>query len=345
MSSKKPKKVNIKYIAKIAGVSPSTVSRALRDDPNANKETKKRILKIAEELDYYPNLLAKGLRSKRTKTIGVILNDLKNPLYYDTIKAIEDKLNEVDYTMILCDSNYSQEMERKNIITMLSKGVDGVILSPVNAKSENIKIIIENNLKAVCIDAVPNYKNINYVYVNHEIASFVATEYLIKNKHQHILLLNGPYQLSSSKAFLKGYLKALKKYSIKPNRALIKYIDLSIESGCEFFKKIYQDRKIVGNINFTSILCLSDLLAIGIYKASHELGFSIPNNYSVIGYDNIFATEYLSPPLTTVHAPKIRVGKYSVDILLEQIEGKDTEFKKIDLEPRLVERGSVKKIS
>jgi len=345
MSSKKSKKVNIKYIAKVAGVSPSTVSRALRDDPNASKKTKERILKIAKKLNYYPNLLAKGLRNKRTKTIGIILNDLKNPLYYDTIKAIGDILNDIDYTMVLCDSNYEQKLEKKNIITMLSKGVDGIIISPVNAKSENIKLIIENDLKAVYIDSVPDYEKINYVYVNHEIASFIATEYLIKNGHKNILLLNGPYQLTSSKVFLKGYLKALKKYDIKPNRALIKYTDLSIDKGYEIFKKIYKNNSIVNNINFTAIISLSDLLAIGIYEASKEIGFIIPGDYSVIGYDNILTTSYLNPPLTTLHAPKIRVGKYSANILLNQIEGKNIEYKKIVLKPRLVERGSVKKIN
>ncbi|MBU2563759.1 MAG: substrate-binding domain-containing protein, partial [Actinobacteria bacterium] len=195
------------------------------------------------------------------------------------------------------------------------------------------------------IDSVPDYEKINYVYVNHEIASFIATEYLIKNGHKNILLLNGPYQLSSSKVFLKGYLKALKKYDIKPNRALIKYTDLSIDKGYEIFKKIYKNNSIVNNINFTAIISLSDLLAIGIYKASKEIGFIIPGDYSVIGYDNILTTSYLNPPLTTLHAPKIRVGKYSANILLNQIEGRDIEYKKIILKPRLVERGSVKKIN
>jgi LacI family transcriptional regulator len=188
--TQKNKNINIKYIAKVSGTSSSTVSRALRGDPTANKKTAEKILKIARELNYYPNLLAKGLRDKKTKTIGIILNDLKNPLYYETIKVIEERLNDLDYTMILCDSNFNQDLERKNIITMLSKGVDGIIISPINIKSENIILIREQGLNAVYIDFAPEFENVNYVHVSHERAAYIATEYLIKNGHRNILLLN-----------------------------------------------------------------------------------------------------------------------------------------------------------
>ena len=344
---KKRKNINIKYIAKITGFSPSTVSRALRGDPNTNKNTAKKILKVAKDLNYYPNLLAKGLRDKRTKTIGIILNDLKNPLYYETIKIIGDILNNLDYTMILCDSNYDLDLERKNIITMLSKGVDGIIISPVNIKSENISLIREEDLKTVYIDFAPDFNDINYVHVSHEQAGYIATEYLIKNGHRNILLLNGPFQLSVSKDFLKGYLQALMNNGILVKRSLIKYTELSVEGGYEAIRKIYFSKQSMNNKNnkFSAVLCLSDMLAIGVYEASKEIGFKIPDDLSVIGYDNIFMTAYLSPPLTTIHTPKIRTGKLSIDILLNQIEGKDNEFHKIILDTKLIERESVKNLN
>ncbi|MCL4385120.1 MAG: LacI family transcriptional regulator [Cyanobacteria bacterium] len=343
----KRKNINIKYLAKIAEVSPSTVSRALRGDPNTNKKTADKILKIAKDLNYYPNLLAKGLRDKRTKTIGIILNDLKNPLYYETIKVIGDILNDLDYTMILCDSNYDLDLERKNIITMLSKGVDGIIISPVNIKSENIALIREKDLKTVYIDFAPEFEDINYVHVSHEHAGYVATEYLIKKGHKNILLLNGPFQLSVSKDFLKGYLQALMNYGIMIKRSLIKYTELSVEGGYETIKKFYSLKQFANNNNnendgFTAVLSLSDILAIGVYEASKEIGFKIPDDLSVVGYDNIFMTAFLSPPLTTIHAPKIRTGKLSINILLDQIEGRDNEFHKIILDTKLIERESVK---
>jgi LacI family transcriptional regulator len=342
--TQKKKNINIKYLAKVAEVSASTVSRALRGDPSASRKTADRILKIAQELNYYPNLLAKGLRDKKTKTIGIILNDLKNPLYYETIKVIGDTLNALDYTMILCDSNYDLKLERKNIINMLSKGVDGIIISPVNIKSENIALIRENDLKTVYIDFAPEFENINYVHVSHEHAGYVATEYLIKKGHKDILLLNGPFQLSVSKDFLKGYLQALRNYGITIRRSLIKYTELSLEGGYEATKKLYSSSNSKNLIGLSAVLSLSDMLAIGVYEASKEIGFKIPDDLSVVGYDDIFMSSYLSPPLTTIHAPKIRTGKLSIQILLDQIENRDMEFRKIILDIRLVERDSVKDI-
>lgn len=340
-SQNKSEKVTIKYLAKKSGFSASTVSRALRGDPAAKEETKRKILKIAEDLNYYPNLLAKGLRDKKTKTVGLILNDLKNPLYYETIDAIGQALDARNYTMILCDSNYDQQLERKNIINMLAKGVDGIIISLVNAKSENIKLIRDNGLAAVYIDCRPDFKDINFVYVDHQKAAFDAAGYLIGQGHKQILLLNGPSQLSSSKNYLKGYLKALKKYGIGPQEELVKNVDLSIQAGCRAMKECHRQKD---KYNFRAVVTLSDIVAIGIYEAARELKFSIPDDYSVIGYDNIMATAYLCPPLTTVHQPKIRTGSYSAKILLEKMENISADFTQIILEPRLVIRESVKRL-
>ncbi len=342
MSSIK-KKVTIKQIAEIAGVSFSTVAKALNDNKLVNIETRKRNIKIAEELGYYPNLLAASLRKKSTKTIGVILNDLTNPYYYETIQEIEYFLSSRGYTMILVDSNLNLDTENKNIITMLSKGVDGIIISLVSSESKNINIIIENKLKTVFIDVIPDIENICYVYVKHKLASFIATEYLIDNGHKNILLLSGPIQLTASNEFIKGHSKALRKHGIKINKSLILNNDISIDSTSKKLIDLYKDGSKI--IRCTAILCISDLVAMGAYEAMKELGFSIPEDYSVVGYDNIFSSAYLGPPLTTIHSPKKRVGKISVNLLINQIENIESSERKKDLEPRLVERGSVRKIN
>jgi LacI family transcriptional regulator len=335
--------ITIKHIAKIAGVSFSTVAKALRDDPAVNIKTREKVQKIADEIDYYPNLLAKGLKNKKTKTIGIILNDLKNPFYSDIYKVIGDILNERDYTMLLCDSNYNQRLEKKNIITMLSKGVEGIIISPVNENSENINLILKSNLKTVFIDSLPEYPNINYVYVNHEKAAFLAAEHLIKNGHKEILLLNGPSELSSSQHFLRGYFQALAQYQIQSLDELVTFNEISIESGYHTMKEMYK-KKIAQKIRYSAIMTLSDLLAIGVYEAAKEMHLKIPDEVSIIGYDNIFATKYINPPLTTVHQPKNRTGINSINILLKQISGESLSFQKMIIDPNLIKRESVKKI-
>ena len=337
--------VTIKHIAKIAGVSFSTVGKALRGEPVVHPRTRDKILKIAKDLNYYPNLHAKSLKTKKTKLIGIILNDLKNPFFSNIYKVIADILNKWDYTMLLCDSDYDLDLERKNIITMLSKGADGIIISPVNEKSDNLKLIIDSDLKAVFIDSIPEYAEVNYVFVNHEKAGYLSTEYLINNGHKSILLLNGPQGFSPSKHFVNGHENALIQYNLKPNKKLQINTDVSIENGYQIFVEKYKDRKSVNDSTFTAVLTLSDLLALGIYEAALDLGFTIPDDYSVIGYDNIFAGKYVHPPLTTVHQPKIRIGEMSVSILLEKINNTTEEFEKIILEPHLIVRSSVKNIA
>lgn len=338
------KKVTIKHIAQAAGVSFSTVGKALHNDPLVNKETMKKIIRIAGELNYYPNLLAKGLRNKKTETIGVIFNDLKNPVYSEIIKAIEEILNNLNFTMLLCDSNFQEKLEKKNIVTMLSKDVAGIIISPVNEKSENIQLIAENNLKAVFLDCTPDYPGISYVYVNHERAAFLATEYLIKNGHNNILLLNGPCGLSSAQHFLKGYLKAFSFYGLIPADNLIKSINISIAGGRSIFKTLYKCKKDSGRTDFTAIVTLSDLIAMGTYKAARELSLKIPEDFSIIGYDNIFCSEILDPPLTSVNYPKTITGKTGINMLIDQINNRENKSKTIIIEPGLVKRDSVKKI-
>ncbi len=139
----KQRNVTIKFLAQKAGVSFSTVAKALNDDPTININTRKRIQSIAKEYNYTPNILAKGLRSRRTMAIGVILNDLQSPFYSEIYKAIGDLLNQKGYTMFLADSNYNVERERKNILTMISQGVEGLIISSVSENSSNIDLLIK----------------------------------------------------------------------------------------------------------------------------------------------------------------------------------------------------------
>jgi LacI family transcriptional regulator len=339
---KKAKKITIKEIAEKANVSFSTVAKALNNDPLIAKKTKERIIKIAENLNYYPNMLAASLRMKKTKSIGIILNDLTNPLYYETIKIIETNLSKRGYTIILSDSNYNLEIEKKNIITMMAKQVDGVIISPINSASENIDLILKNDLKAVFIDVIPQRKSISYVCINHNTAAIKSTNFLIDKGHKKILLLLGPVNLSSSETFLRGHLETLTLNNIKKDKSLIIYSELSINGGYEIMLKIYNNQEYKDK--FSAILCISDLLAMGVYKASIELNFKIPEKFSIIGYDNIFVAPYLNPPLTTIHAQKTKVGIYSTEILLEKIEKYIKDNKKIDFEPYIIERKSVCKI-
>lgn len=340
-------RITIQHIAEIAGVSISTVSRALCEDSTANEKTASRIIEIANQVGYYPNLLAKGLRQNKTFNIGIIFNDLNNPFYTEILSEIGIVLNEKKYSSFICYSHYNLDQERQNIILLLAKKVDGIIISPIDEKSENIKILSQNNVEAIIIDSFPYFKNHSYVYSNHRMGVELATEYLIKNGHRTILLITAPAQEKiKATHFIKGYIHTLKKHKIPVREELIMQSEeLSIESGYETFKKLLTENIKGKNIDFTGIVTISDLLAIGIYKVANELGFSIPGNYSIVGYDNIEVTSALTPPLTTIHQPRKRIGRESILLLLSNIEHEERVVKNIPFEPHLVVRGSVRNIN
>ena len=282
------KKVTIKKIAFEAGVDPSTVSRALQNDPTISTDTCKKIKKIAEKLNYYPDLLARSLRKNKSNVIGIILDDPKNPFYTEILYAISEVLYKKDYSMIVCYSNYDTDRERKNIFSLLSSRVDGIIISPIEDKSKNIKILIENKVKTVIIDAYPYFKNISYVYTDNFKASKIAVEYLIDNGHKEILLFQGPVYTSLFEQFKSGYITTLQKYGIRPNKNLILVAEeLSINGGYSNFKELILRKYQSKTVSFTAIVTISDLLAVGLYKALNEMGYRIPDDFSIVGYDNI----------------------------------------------------------
>lgn len=341
----KQRNVTIKFLAQKAGVSFSTVAKALNDDPTININTRKRIQSIAKEYNYTPNILAKGLRSRRTMAIGVILNDLQSPFYSEIYKAIGDLLNQKGYTMFLADSNYNVERERKNILTMISQGVEGLIISSVSENSSNIDLLIKEEVYTVFIDNLPTKCPLCCVYVDHEAAASLALSHLINRGHTDILLLNGPEHLPSSQRYLSGYKETLELHNIPFRENLVKHNPISIEATADQMGRILKGEDSVKKDQFSAIVTLSDVIAIGIYEAAQTHNFSIPETYSIVGYDNILATKYLNPPLTTVNQPKEQTGHHAAGILLDRIEQGNKGLTQVILNPELVVRSSVKKLN
>ena len=342
MNNKKLENVNIKIIAKKAGVSLSTVSRALRDHPETSKRTAKRIKRIAKKLNYYPNIAAKSLRINKSNTIGVIFNDMNNPFYNDVLLAIYDKLDELNYSIIIAYSNWSSASERKNIISLLSRKVDGIIMTPIDEELKNRDLILRENIKTVFVDVCPIGEDVCYSGSNHQKALYIATEYLIKNGHHEIIFYSALPLYSYTKQFIAGYYEALKAYDIPIKEELIITLEsMRFEDSYNEFKKIIKNKK-----NFTAVVTIGDIFAISIYKATYELGLSIPNDFSIASYDNIEFVSALKPPLTTVNQSRKAIGENAVRILLNSIRNKKEKAnEKFISSPSLVIRKSVKKIN
>ena len=338
----KQSRVTIKFLAEQAGLSFSTVAKALRDDPAIHERTRQRIHDLARAHDYRPNLLARGLRSQKTSAIGMILNDLHSPFYLEIYEAVEDELNSKGYTLLLADSRYDEAFEKRNISTMLSHGVAGIIISSVSEQSENIDYLLQEPVKTVFIDNLPKNPLATCVYVDHEEAARIGTEHLLSLGHERILLLNGPAQLASAQHFLKGHRNTLTAHGVSQSTSLIRHNPITIEDTCSVFDRVFHRQDSLKPNDFTAILALSDIIAIGVYESALRNSFSIPETYSVVGYDNILATKYLGPPLTTIHQPKQETGSLSVRLLLGQIAGNAPELRRVVLRPELVIRQSTR---
>jgi LacI family transcriptional regulator len=337
-------KITIRDIAEAAGVSVSTVSRALRNDPAANDQTTKRIVEIAHDLNYFPNSLARGLRENRTRTVGVIFNDLNNPFYTEILGEIGERLNDAEYSLVICYSHYDLERERGNIVSLLSRRVDGIIISPIDEGSSNLDILAANGVDTVVIDGFPHATGLSYVYTDHSVGIRLATEHLIAHGHREILLITAPTrEVGRSERFVQSFKETLQKHGLSPSEEQIASCpENTISAGYEAFRGIMEKAGGVADLSFTAVVTISDLLAVGIYKLANEIMLQIPKDLSIVGYDNIEVSGALSPPLTTIHQSRKRIGAESVKILLANIENETKDVRRVSFDPRLVVRKSVR---
>lgn len=204
-------------------------------------------------------------------------------------------------------------------------------------------ILIENNIETVFVDSYPDHENICYSGANHEQAAYIGIKELIKNGHKEIMLFNAMPLTLFAKQFYDGYTKALNEHKIKiDNRLIINLKSMKFENGYKVFKELVNKKK----VKFSAVWVISDILAMSIYKAANELGLSIPEDFSIIGYDNIEVISSLNPPLTTIHQSRDEIGSNAVRILLHNINNKENKIiEKSILDTYLVERKSVKNIN
>ena len=333
--------MDIRDIAKMAGVSKATVSRVLNESEAVAEDTKERILAIIEEVGYLPNYLARSLKVKNTKTIGVVVPDIGNPFYFEVIRGIEKLLDKKGFNIMLCNSDYNEKKELRYISLLASKKVDGIILAPSSEDSKSLKKLFSWSVPFVIFDLPQiNYSN-NSVTIDHSLCSYIATNYLIKNGHKKILIIDAYRHMERHSKFISGYLKSLKENNIEFNNALFQESSPDIKGGYNVIKKVLKN-----NIEFTGVITISDLVAVGVYRAANKFNIKIPEDISVIGNDDIPLARYLCPPLTTIQQPKFLIGYRSAELLINNIHNKSSivnDFKTIVLNVKLIERDSVKR--
>lgn len=338
-----PMASTLEDIAKKAGVSVSTVSRIL------NKKTKKYrispkteslVLKLAKGLNYTPNQLARGLRLKRTHSIGLIVPDISNPFFAAVTRAVQRAAHEMGYSLMVCDTDEDESQEIAHIKVLRSKGVDGMVVMPVGQSGVHLQQLIKDGLPLVVLDRIFDDLPCDSVVIDNYKGAYEAVEYLVKNGHARIAIIQGLPNTYTNKGRLSGYRDALKANNIELDPRLIVGRDFRQESG-------YIETKILLSLEPrpTAIFATSDLITLGALEAINEEGLHIPQDLSLIAFDDIDHVNFFTTPLTTISQPKEIIGEVAIKLLTEKIKNHNKgESRRIMLSSRLVERNSVRSL-
>lgn len=327
--------VTIKDISKKAGVSYATVSRALNNLPEVNEDTKKRIIKIANEMGYQPNAIAQGLVKSETKTIGLMIPDITNPFFPEVAIGVEEAASKAGYTVFLINTNWDEERELNSFKVLFQKQIDGLIIAPSSENVSHLEKILNKEFKITFIGRNLDYKGSTSIIINNVIGSWMAVKHLINKGHKNIAFLGGQKELSMNQERLKGYKNALKDYGLEINEELIKFDNLKREGGYHLTRRLIES-----GLKFSAVVTANDLLALGAIQAIKENGLSIPSDVAVIGFDDIELASLPEIQLSTVAQPKYEMGRLAFETLLKQIKGESNATKKVFLEPELIIRST-----
>jgi LacI family transcriptional regulator len=325
--------VTIKDIAKALGISYSSVSRALNNKPEVSNETKKRVIAQAKKMGYQPNDIARGLVKKQSNTIGVIIPDIANSYFGEVTEGIIDTANKNGYTVLLCISNWDLNIEKKYLKILQEKRVDGIILKPCK---DDVNRNFKNEIKVpyIILEGWPTDIKHSSVEVDNIEGGYIATKYLLEQKYKNIAFIGGLPHAFSTIHRIKGYINALKDYKIEMDKELLLFGEFTINSGYNLAKQLLNSKK-----NVDAIFAGNDIIALGVLDYATTHGYNIPNELGIIGFDDIFYSQLPQIQLTTMHQPKYDLGKYTLEILLEEIGNeKDKIDKKILLQPKLIVR-------
>lgn len=326
--------VTIRDVAKKAKISITTVSRVLnQSNHRVNPRTKQRVLRAIEELNYRPNILARGLLKKGTQTIGVIVPDISNSYYSEITHGIEDIANKNGYTVIICNTYRLSSRVLNYIEVLAERQVDGIILAGgINGKSLIEESLKRNELKVVLIGE----HGIDFpsVQIDNFAGAYNAISYLIESGHRDIGFIKGPSRSITSRERLKGYRKALEDNHIKVKESLIKNGDFTPKGGVEATKSLIGQK-----IKPSAIFCANDQMAIGAIKILRESGYRVPEDMAIVGFDDIELASYIRPSLTTISVPMYRLGQKAMTDLLNIIKKKGVEKKSV-LQTKLIIRES-----
>jgi LacI family transcriptional regulator len=336
--------MNQKIIARLVGVSSATVSRVINNDPRVSKETFERVQKVIADMGYVPNTIAKSLRVKKTRTVGFVVPDIGNPFFPEVLRGIEEVCVAHKYHIILGNTNEDRETEREIVQHLREKRVDGMLMILVDETGSTVKgtsaygnsecsvVFIDRHVEGYCADSV---------LIDNFGGSFNAASYLLELGHTKVSVIHGPRNVTPGIERLRGFLHAFEVAGLAVRPEYIREGDFRTRSGYALARELMAlpDPP-------TAIFCGNNLMTIGAFEALRVVGVQIPEQVSLVGFDDFLLAKYLTPPLTVVDRPMADMGRIAAELLIARIEQRDrTVAKKIMLPTRLEVRQSCRRLT
>ena len=311
------KVITIKDLAKRLDISVSTVSRALKDNPEISPQTRKKVQDLAKELGYKPNHIAVALKTSKSNTIGVVVPQIVSTFFSTVVKSIEEIADQNGYNVLVASSNETVEKEKKNIDIFLANRCDGIILSVSKATTsyEHIQKILDQGVPLVLFDRTIKELEVSKVVADDADAALKAVQHLIQVGAKKIALLTGPEQLSIGRNRMKGYLKAMTMHRLEINTDhIVRCNDFSVQAAKEATLRLLNMKNIPD-----AIFGINDDMAIGAIEAIKERGIKIPEEIAVVGFSNSKRSHYMSPTVSSINQFPEKIGEKAAQLLFKQI--------------------------
>ena len=327
----------IKDVARLAGVSTTTVSHVINKTRFVAENTTKKVSSAIDELNYSPSFVARSLKYNSTRTIGMLVTKSTSPFFAEVIQGVEKYCYRQGYSMILCNTEGDLVKQKEYLRNLSEKRVDGILVMCSDLNQDLLALLEKKkDLPTVIMDWSQENIHTDKIEDNAELGGYLATKHLIDNGHTKIGCISGSFNKVTCQQRLQGFRRALQEANIAENSDWILEADFECASAVAATKQLLKSTEMP-----TALFCFNDSMALAAIATLHQKGVRVPQDMSIIGYDNIDMAAFFSPPLTSIHQPKYQLGEKATQLLLDKINNNELEQQVIELTPELVVRKSV----
>ncbi len=326
----------MKDVARLAGVSTSTVSHVINNDRFVSDATRERVESAIRSLNYAPSALARSLKLNQTHTIGMLLTASSNPFYSELVRGVERSCFERGYSLVLCNTEGDEQRMNRNLETLLQKRVDGLLLLCTETHLPAPDIMTRYpSIPTVMMDWAPFDGDSDLIQDNSLLGGEIATQHLIDKGYTRIACITGPLDKTPSRQRLEGYRNAMRAagLGIAPDYEIV--ADFEFSGGFTAMNRL-----LALETPPRAVFSGNDAMALGAYQALWQAGLSVPGDMAIVGYDDIELARYMTPPLTTVHQAKDELGELAIDVLIHRMAQPSLGQQRLQLTPELIVRGS-----